>query len=90
MDDNATTLIHIDKIETEAAMGFALTRTREYCKHAGWVQPPLPENPAALVPCALLITQTDDHNGRIQFFRPDQSAAFDERWTLKEPRAGRR
>ena len=80
------TLINIPEITNRQVLGFALKLTYEYFADANWNQPPLPED--VIMPSRLLITSRKDENkrlaniGRIQFLREDDTAYFDQEWSI--------
>jgi hypothetical protein len=79
-------LIDIPGITTGASMVYALSMVRNHFTGFKLRQPPLPANAFTLMPCRILITDTDDpplsvRTGRIQFLSQGV-AVFDQRWSL--------
>jgi hypothetical protein len=79
-------LLDIPGITTGASMIYALSIVRDHFAGFELEQPPLPANPFTLMPCRILITDTDEppaaaRIGRVQFLSHGL-AVFDQQWSL--------
>jgi hypothetical protein len=60
---------------------------RKHYADFGEAPPPIPEDATTLVPCSLLVTETQELGtrkriGRLRFFRPDFSSLLDRQWNI--------
>jgi hypothetical protein len=79
-------LINATRLENVSALAFTLAETRKYFAAPQHSQPPLPDNVMSLVPCALLITELEEEQGkrvgRIQFLQLDDTPLYDQEWII--------